>query len=488
LLGAKTDVAIAAVLCHAHLNLSLYVEGIREHPFRMAPLKGANLSITPYALPIDLSPVWVSMSELLARKIRVSKKVKMQFDTYKDLSLPLPLAKNLDRMGFLKPTPVQQKTIPVALSGRDVLATAQTGTGKTGAFGIPLLTALVGDPQKQALILAPTRELAAQIFSVLKDMGRGLNRRGALIVGGESFGRQVRDLDSGVDFIVATPGRLNDHLGERTVDLSYVNLLVFDEVDRMLDMGFAPQIQQILQYVPTERQTMLFSATLPREIESLAKKFQNNPERISVDPGFQPASDVKAETIRTTPDQKTPLIMKALSEREGKILVFARTQSRTDRLARMLSREGHNVVCLHGGRSQSQRKFALERFRSGSHRVMVATDLAGRGIDVADVEHVINFDIPLSREDYIHRIGRTGRAGKVGNALNLLTHEDADGEFVVTGVRAKRAGGGPQGGGAPRFGGGGGGGGGRGRRPQRRRRQAGGGGGSSGGSRRSFGN
>lgn len=363
------------------------------------------------------------------------------FETFKDLSLPLPLAKNLEQMGFLKPTPVQQKTIPVALGGQDVLATAQTGTGKTGAFGIPMLTALVGDPMKQALVLAPTRELAAQIYSVLRKMGQGLKRRGALVVGGESFGRQARELEDGVDFIVATPGRLNDHLQEGTVELSGVSILVFDEVDRMLDMGFAPQIHQIVRHVPAERQTMLFSATLPRDIEELAKKFQTNPERIAMGPIHQSAPDVTAETVHTTHDQKNILVLQALKEREGKIIVFARTQSRTDRLARLLYKEGHDVVCLHGGRSQAQRKYALDKFRSGSHRVMVATDLAGRGIDVVDIEHVINYDIPMSREDYIHRIGRTGRAGKTGKALNLLTREDDDGEFIVSGVRAKR---GPQ--------------------------------------------
>ena len=236
----------------------------------------------------------------------------------------------------------------------------------------------------------------------------------------------------------------------------------------MLDMGFAPQIHEIAKHLPKERQTLLFSATLPKQIEELARKYQNNPARIAVGPAFAPAPEVKAETVRTTHDQKNPIILKALHERNGKILVFARTQSRTDRLARLLYKEGHEVVCLHGGRSQAQRKYALDKFRSGSHRVMVATDLAGRGIDVVDVEHVINYDIPLSREDYIHRIGRTGRAGKMGNALNLLTAEDEDGEFIVTGVRAKRE----ARPGMPRRHGGGGGGGGRNRRPFPPRRGA----------------
>lgn len=360
------------------------------------------------------------------------------FSVFKDLSLPIPLAQNLEQMGFLKPTPVQARAIPTALSGKDILATAQTGTGKTGAFGIPLLTMLFGDPMKQALILAPTRELAAQIILVLRTMGRGIKRRGALVVGGESFDRQVRELDSGVDYIVATPGRLNDHLLEGTVDLSGVQVLVLDEVDRMLDMGFAPQIHQIMRYVPRERQTLLFSATLPRDIEEMAKKFQREPVRVSVDPVTQAAPQVQTETVQTTPDQKTELILDAITRREGKILVFARTQHRADRLSRLLEREGFENVRLHGGRSQAQRRYALEKFRTGARRVMVATDLAGRGIDVADIEHVINYDLPMTREDYIHRIGRTGRAGKSGSALNLLTREDKDGEFILTGVRPKK--------------------------------------------------
>lgn len=339
-------------------------------------------------------------------------------------------------MGFLTPTPVQAAAIPPALEGHDILATAQTGTGKTGAFGVPVLTALAADRQKQALILAPTRELAAQILQVMQTMSQGLKRYGVLIVGGESFKRQADELRRGVDFIVATPGRLNDHLRERTIDLSYVELLVLDEVDRMLDMGFVPQIREILRYVPKERQTLLFSATLPKEIVSLAGTFLNKPVRIEIGSISQPTGQVKEETIRTTQEGKNAVLLKQMSEREGRILVFARTKSRTDRLAKFLYHEGHDVVSLHGGRSQAQRKQALDKFRSGDRRIMVATDLAGRGIDVPDIEHVINYDLPATREEYIHRIGRTGRCGKTGSALNLVLSGDFEAERIVAGEKA----------------------------------------------------
>ena len=338
-------------------------------------------------------------------------------------------------MGFINPTPVQAETIPLALEGRDVLGTAQTGTGKTGAFGIPLITFLDKHSKLQALVLAPTRELAAQIHQVLGSMGKGLQFRGALLVGGESFNRQVSDLRKGTDFIVATPGRLNDHLEQGTVSLSYVGMLVLDEVDRMLDMGFAPQIKRIMTKVPKERLTLLFSATLPTEITNLASSLLKNPERVAVGSISQPIALVSEATIRTTNEGKNSNILREVKERQGRILIFIRTKTRADRVAKLLSKEGHRVALLHGDRSQGQRKQALERFKNGTCRIMVATDLAGRGIDVEDIDHVINYDVPSSREDYIHRLGRTGRLGKTGCALNLLITGDMDGERVISGEK-----------------------------------------------------
>jgi len=359
------------------------------------------------------------------------------FNTFNDLQLPQALAKSLGKMNFLAPTPIQQRSIPFALEGKDILGTAQTGTGKTGAFGIPLLTNLYSEPTKQALILCPTRELAAQINQVLRQMGKGLGMYGSLVVGGESFRRQRDELERGADYIVATPGRLNDHLQEGTVDLSGVNFLVLDEVDRMLDMGFAPQIKEIMKHVSKERQTLLFSATLPNEIQGLAQQLLKNPVRVAIDTELKASAQVDQKTVEVSMDGKNGLILKELEERQGKVLIFARTQIRTDRLATLLYREGHKVVRLHGGCTQWQRKDALDKFRRGSHPIMVATDLAGRGIDVTDIEHVINFDLPETHEDYIHRIGRTGRFGKTGNALSFVTPVDTDAERIITGVKPK---------------------------------------------------
>jgi superfamily II DNA/RNA helicase len=377
------------------------------------------------------------------------------FNSFNQLALPEPMYKALEQMKFTAPTPVQAEAIPAALEGHDILGTAQTGTGKTGAFAIPLLARLCAEPSKQALILCPTRELAAQIHQVLRQMGRGLGINGTLVVGGESFNRQANELYSSADYIVATPGRLTDHLAEGTANLSHVGFLVLDEVDRMLDMGFAPQIKQVMQHVPSERQTMLFSATLPKEIQGLAAAFLKNPIRVAIGSVLQPVSQVVENTIRTTDQGKNLLILEEVAKTEGRVLVFTRTQHRTDRLARLLFSKGHDVVVLHGGRSQGQRKQALERFRSGTHRIMVATDLAGRGIDVNDINNVINYDLPGNREDYIHRIGRTGRFGKKGNAVNFLVNGDRDGERVLSGAPGSSAGAGGNHGRRPGGGGGG---------------------------------
>lgn len=360
------------------------------------------------------------------------------FDSFDELDIPGRLADNLRDMNFSVPTPVQAKTILPALDGRDILGIAQTGTGKTAAFGIPLLSTIYPDPEKQALILAPTRELAAQIHRVFKQMTQGMKLYGALLVGGESFHRQVSELDQGVDYIIATPGRLNDHLEQKTVRLNRVNILVLDELDRMLDMGFLPQVRQVLKHVPENRQTLLFSATLPPDISKLVDSLLYKPVKVKIEPVNLPEEkpNIEEQTIETTPEGKNSIILKEIDNRQGKILVFTRTKSRCDRLALMLERKGQRVVRLHGGRSQGQRKEALDKFRTGRCRIMVATDLAGRGIDVADIEHVINYDVPSTREDYIHRIGRTGRAGKTGIALNLLTAGDFEGERVVKGIKA----------------------------------------------------
>lgn len=371
------------------------------------------------------------------------------FDSFDKLDLPSTIQRALEAMQFVTPTPIQARAIPPALAGKDVIGTAATGTGKTGAFGVPMMANLFDRPKITGLVLAPTRELAAQIHEVLKKIGHGSKMYGALVVGGESFGRQERELAQNVDFVVATPGRLNDHLEQRTVDLSSVGILVLDEVDRMLDMGFLPQLKRILGHLPKERQTLLFSATLPPEVTRLVDGIVDQPVRVTVDDIAKPTTTVKEEILHLDQNEKNGKLLEELRARSGKVLVFARTQLRTQRILRLLEKEGVPAVCLHGGRSQAQRKRALEDFKSGRRPVMVATDLAGRGIDVKDIDHVINYDVPGSREDYIHRIGRTGRAGAEGSAVSFVVRGDADEETVVTGKRTRRA----EAAGAPRHGG-----------------------------------
>ncbi len=355
------------------------------------------------------------------------------FNYFNDLGLPGELNYDLNQMGFKQPTPIQKAAIPLALQGKDILGTAQTGTGKTGAFGIPMLSSVYQTPGKQGLILAPTRELAAQIFKVMSQMAKRSGILGVLVVGGESFPRQQRELTRDWDFIVATPGRLNDHLDSQSVDLSGISLVVLDEADRMLDMGFLPQIESVLKTAPKQRQTMLFSATLPNSVLKLASRFLKNPARVEIAHSEQSKPKIKEEIVRTSSANKNQALVKELEKRKGKVLVFVKTQDRTHRVARLLELKGHRVSILHGGRNQGQRKKALSQFRMGSHPILVATDIAGRGIDISDIGHVINFDLPANREDYIHRIGRTGRFGAEGIALTFLTERDRRDERIVLG-------------------------------------------------------
>lgn len=347
------------------------------------------------------------------------------FSTFHELNLEESLTNALDKMGFLEPTPIQQQTIQSALQGRDILGCAQTGTGKTGAFGIPLIQYLLLNPDKKALILAPTRELADQINRNLASMAfSSYGLRIALIIGGASQGQQIRMMSQGARIIVATPGRLIDLLGQRKVALGNVGILVLDEVDRMLDMGFAPQLEQIVPHLPSERQTMLFSATLPPEIMKLAESYLHNPVRVTVGEQLVAASTVEQKMIQTQQDSKQELLLRELVLIQGKAIVFVKTQHGTERLAKVVRAAGYRADRLHGGRTHMQRKRALENFRKGETQILVATDIAGRGIDIDDIEFVVNFDMPKTHEDYIHRIGRTGRYGRTGIAINFVTYED----------------------------------------------------------------
>lgn len=348
-------------------------------------------------------------------------------ENFHALGLSASLLEDLAKAGFTSPTPIQAQAIPPAMTGRDVIGCAQTGTGKTAAFVIPIIERLAALPkgQPQALILAPTRELVLQILTTIEKLGRNRRISATAIVGGADMQAQVRGLRQRPDILVATPGRLLDHMWNGTINLAPIKILVLDEADRMLDMGFAPQINQILDALPEERQTLLFSATLPADLTRLVQASVNDPVRVMVTPSATTADGVTQALHHTTHDGKADLLVSLLGQEQDTVLVFTRTKHRADKLGRVLDRVGHKVAVLHGDRSLSQRRAALDGFKRGAFRVLVATDIAARGIDVANIGHVINFDLPNSPEDYVHRIGRTARMKTTGRATSFVTLEDS---------------------------------------------------------------
>ncbi len=336
-------------------------------------------------------------------------------------TLPEFLQTALKRMLITEPTPIQARALPPALSGKDVLGTAQTGTGKTLAFLLPLIVHLTQNPAENALVLSPTRELAEQILSELEKLTDTLPA--ALIIGGDNIHKQYADLRRKPRVIIATPGRLLDHLGRKSVDLSKTHFLVLDETDRMLDMGFIDDMRRIVSALPAPRQTLLFSATLPPEIVQLSNEFLTRPVRAQIGAVTSAAQGVLQEIVYVTVREKLPQLLHELNTRAGSILVFVKTKHGAERLAKELKRYGQKVSALHGELRQNRRRQIMEFFRSGSVRILVATDLAARGLDVPQIEHVINYDLPQCPQDYIHRIGRTGRAGSVGSAISLISDD-----------------------------------------------------------------
>ncbi|MBI5466339.1 MAG: DEAD/DEAH box helicase [Candidatus Kerfeldbacteria bacterium] len=336
------------------------------------------------------------------------------------LGLAPSLLGALDRLGFTVPTPIQQQAIPVAIEGKDVIGIAQTGTGKTIAFGLPMLQRLA-QTKGRGLILLPTRELALQVDQALQEVGRRLGLRTAVLIGGEDIGKQIRSLERLPHVIVTTPGRLIDHLERGTVKLNDIKILVLDEADRMLDMGFAPQLKQILRAVPPprERQTMLFSATMPDAIMHIASSNMKLPIRVEVARSGTPAELVTHEIFVVKKDAKERLLDKLLAQYRGSVLIFSRTKFGTKRLTHAVRNMGVSVTEIHSNRSQTQRREALAGFKSGKYRVLIATDIAARGIDISNIELVLNYDLPANPEDYVHRIGRTGRAGQTGRAISF---------------------------------------------------------------------
>ncbi len=351
--------------------------------------------------------------------------------TFDSLGLAPSVLQGVVDSGYTTPTPVQAATLPLALDGVDVVGVAQTGTGKTAAFVLPILDYLVKEPTRgrrvpRALVVTPTRELCIQVEQAVKTYGAKTGLKSATIYGGVGKGPQRSALKAGMDILVATPGRLLDFMSEREIDLSHVDILVLDEADRMFDMGFLKDVKRIVAAVPEKRQTMLFSATMPAPIQELARAVLYRPETVEIGNRRDPAATVTQRAVRVAEADKQALLHYILdAEPVGKAIVFSRTKYRADKITKLLDRAGHAAVALHSNRSQGQRQRALQGFEAGDFRVLVATDLAGRGIDLDGVSHVVNFDTPNIPEDYIHRIGRTGRAESTGDAISFVSPDEA---------------------------------------------------------------
>jgi ATP-dependent RNA helicase RhlE len=355
--------------------------------------------------------------------------------SFTDLPLTPAMRDAIASAGFSIPTPIQAEAIGPILEGRDLIGCAQTGTGKTAAFAVPTIERLTGAGPRpsagvgsgpRALVLAPTRELALQIAETFDILGGARGLKTVVLIGGEAMGPQLAGLQRRPDVIVATPGRLFDHLERRTATLGSIRIVVLDEADRMLDMGFAPQVERILRVTPLDRQTLCFSATMPPEVDRLVRRHLVRPVRVEVGTIAKPVAKVTQVLYPADGVKKTPLLLRLLGEERGRTLVFTRTKHRADRVARAVLAAGHRVARLHADRSMSQRREALDGFRSGRYRVLIATDIAARGIDVPEIAHVVNFDLPGTPEDYIHRIGRTARAEASGRASSLAAPEERE--------------------------------------------------------------
>ena len=354
--------------------------------------------------------------------------------SFSKLGLSEKVLEGVRAVGYADPTPIQLRAIPLVLSGRDVIGSAQTGTGKTAAFALPILSQL-GAHQAvgpRALILEPTRELAAQVETSFRDYSRFTDLKTTVVFGGVGYGKQNDELKAGTDIVVATPGRLLDHLEQGTVKLEKIEFLVLDEADRMLDMGFLPDVRHLVERCPRKRHSALFSATVPPQIETLIQWAMNNPETIEIGARRSPAESVKHVIYPVSDTQKTELLLALLNHvNYDSVIVFCRTKHGADRVASTLKRDNHAVAVLHSNRTQREREQALEGFRNGKFEVLVATDIAARGLDIADVSHVVNYDVPQHPEDYIHRIGRTGRAAATGDAFTIMIAEDAPHVFAI---------------------------------------------------------
>ena len=345
---------------------------------------------------------------------------------FSKLGLSKPVLEGVKAMGWTDPSPIQLRAIPLLLEGKDVIGSAQTGTGKTGAFSLPILSQLPKpDGNSRVLILEPTRELASQVETAVRDYARFTDHQVAVIYGGVGYGKQVDALKSGVDIIVATPGRLLDHMQQGNANLKGITHVVLDEADRMLDMGFLPDVKRILEKCPKDRVTALFSATVPPEIETLISWAMRDPDTIEIGMRRSPADTIKHVIYPVAEKQKNELLFELLQRvNYDSVIIFCRTKHGADRIGAELKRQNHAVAILHSNRTQSDREKSLRGFRDGKYEVLVATDIASRGLDITNVSHVVNYDVPQHPEDYVHRIGRTGRAESTGDAFTLMVAED----------------------------------------------------------------
>ncbi len=354
---------------------------------------------------------------------------------FAQLGLAPAILNGVRAAGYLEPTPIQLRAIPRILAGQDIIGSAQTGTGKTAAFALPILSKLARHAlgkSPRALVLEPTRELAAQVETAFRDYARFTDLKITVVFGGVGYGRQNESLRAGADILVATPGRLLDHLGRGTVRLDKIEFLVLDEADRMLDMGFLPDVRKIIEQCPRPRHTSLFSATIPPQIETLIQWAMHRPETIEIGARRSPAETVQHVIYPVADSQKTELLLELLQRVHfDSVIVFCRTKHGADRVAHTLKRASHAVCVLHSNRTQREREQDLRGFREGRFEVLVATDIAARGLDIAEVSHVINYDVPQHPEDYIHRIGRTGRAEATGDAFTIMTAADASHVFAI---------------------------------------------------------
>ena len=346
-------------------------------------------------------------------------------DNFLNLGISKEILFNLKSLNLVKPTPVQQRAIVPGFEGKDILAIANTGTGKTAAFGIPIIQRLNQNKSLSALILSPTRELSIQIGKHLRElMGKNINIKSAVLIGGDSMKKQIELIKKKPRIIIGTPGRIYDHINRKTLNLKSINILVLDETDRMLDLGFIQQIQKIINFLPSKKQTLLFSATLPKNIRNISTKYLFNPVNISVEKKEKILQNINHITLNINQGEKYNKLLQELDTREGSVIVFMKTKHSSKKIYLKLLKDGQSVNTIHGNIRQNKRINILNKFRNQKFRVLVATDIAARGLDIPHIEHVINYDLPQRTEDYIHRIGRTARAGKKGSALSFISEND----------------------------------------------------------------